>query len=752
MTACLGRQSISMNNLCTFVGLLLLLGMISAPDSAADETIMTSEATAQDKHEHTNHLIGETSPYLLQHAHNPVDWYPWCDEALDRAREQNKPILLSIGYSACHWCHVMERESFENEGIAKILNEHFVAIKVDREERPDLDDIYMAAVQLITGSGGWPLNVFLTPDLKPFFGGTYFPPVEKHGQPGFGAVLVRVAEVWQQDPGRVTQRAEQLTEAVQRSLGGQASESVSFEASVVDRAIERLRETFDARWGGFAAAPKFPPTGAIAFLLRRYHQTNDQQILKMVTTTLDRMAYGGMYDQIGGGFHRYSVDDRWLVPHFEKMLYDNALLARAYTEAWQTTCDPLYKRIATETLDYVLRDMTDRHGGFHSAEDADSEGVEGKFYVWDPGEIEAVLGDEDAALFCGFYDVTPEGNFEGRSILHVPIKPDVFARGLDVPAPTLVAHLAEMRERLRAVRDKRVHPGKDDKIIASWNGMMISALARGHQAFGDVRYCDAAVRAADFVLTRMVRDGTLMRTYRGVGPDKTGTSKLPAYLDDYAEVAGGLIDLYEATFDVRWLREADRLVRIMVRDFADEQHGGFFSTAHVHEHLLVRAKNHYDGAVPAGNSTAALVLARLSVLLGEDRYREMAEATLGSAHDAVARYPAGYLNLLTAADFLMHPTREIVIVAPRDSGELASLLDQVHARFVPNKVLAAVAPDAADRSAVEQMIPLLAHKSMVAGKATVYVCENRTCKNPVTDATALSKLLDQLRDVQRNAG
>ena len=692
---------------------------------------------------HTNRLARETSPYLLQHAHNPVDWYPWGEEALNRARDENKPIFLSIGYSACHWCHVMERESFEDPEVAQILNANFVAIKVDREEHPDLDQIYMSAVQLMTGSGGWPLNVFLTPDLMPFYGGTYLPPEDRYGRPGFRRLLEHIAKLWREDPDDVLRDAEQLTRAIRDGAESRAAPSGVLDVTVLARAVEELEQDFDLAWGGFGQAPKFPPSGAIAVLLRQYLHTGQPKLLEMATTTLDRMAYGGMYDQLGGGFHRYATDEQWLVPHFEKMLYDNALLARAFLEAWQLTSQNLYRRIATETLDYVLRDMTDRHGGFHSAEDADSEGVEGKFYVWRPDEIKTVLGEEPGTLFCEYYGVTAGGNFEGGSILNVPRERSEFAREKRITSEELDAGLAQSRHRLRQARDGRVRPAKDDKVLAAWNGMMISALARGYQALGDERWLKAAERAADFVLTAMVRDGLLLRTYRGQGSrGDEGVSKLPAYLDDYAEMANGLVDLYEATFDARWLEAADRLADRMVADFWDAEQGGFFYTSAAHENLLVRTKPYYDGAVPSGNSTATLVLLRLSKLLDNSAYHQKAETVLSRAQDMMSAHPRAYLNLLCAADFYLHPPREIAIAGRPDGADTRRFVEIIHGRFMPNKVLALLEPGTPASAALEKRIPLLAGKRMISGKAAVYVCENYTCKRPVTDVAALERILE----------
>ena len=694
--------------------------------------------------DYTNRLAAETSPYLLQHAHNPVNWYPWGAEALDRAKKENKPIFLSIGYSACHWCHVMERESFEDPETAEILNRHFIAIKIDREERPDLDEIYMTSVQMITGRGGWPLSVFLAPDLKPFYGGTYFPPEDAHGMPGFKTVLNRMAEFWRDRRDDVTHNAEQVVLALRDFASVEPSDSGIPDRSVPARAAVELGREFDPRWGGFGGAPKFPPSGAISVLLREYSHTGEESLLEMATVTLDRMALGGMYDQLGGGFHRYSVDAQWLVPHFEKMLYDNALLSRVYLEAWQATGRDFYRRVAAETLDYVLRDMTDAGGGFHSAEDADSEGEEGKFYVWKEDQIKAVLGEEDGGLFCRYYGVSEEGNFEGRNILHVPRDPPASGGGKDVSPRQTVARLEPLRQRLLTEREKRVRPGKDDKVLAAWNGMMISALARGYQITGDDRYLKAASRAADFVLAEMVREGVLMRTYRGVGgPDDRGTAKLPGYLDDYAEVCGGLIDLYEAGFDRRWLEAADELAGRMVADFWDQENGGFFYTSAAHKNLLVRTKPFHDAAVPAGNSTATLVLLRLSRLLDNREYWSKAERVLQSGGDSIRSLPRAHLNLLCALDFCLRPVAEIAVAGNLDGGDTSAMLEVVHARFLPNKVLALAEPGAVDADG--RLIPLLKGKTMVAGKATAYVCENFTCKQPVNDPADLEAMLRGVR-------
>jgi len=681
-----------------------------------------------------NRLAGETSPYLLQHAHNPVDWYPWGREALDRAKRENKPIFLSIGYSACHWCHVMERESFEDAATAEILNQHFIAIKVDREERPDVDEIYMTAVQLMTGRGGWPLSVFLTPELKPFFGGTYFPPEDRYGMPGFKTVLTRLAEVWREQPDDVAENARRLVTAIEANVAGEATTADVPDASALVEAVSSLQRQFDAQWGGFGGAPKFPSNGAIALLLRQHARQPDEKLLEMATVTLDRMAYGGIYDHLGGGFHRYAVDERWLVPHFEKMLYDNALLSRVYLEAWQATGRDLYRQVAGGVFDYVLRDMTDARGGFHSAEDADSEGEEGKFYVWRPEEIEDVLGVEEAALFGDYYGVSAEGNFEGSNILNVARNPAAFLRDRDLTPQQLEGRLSQSRHKLLAHRDRRIRPAKDDKVLAAWNGMMISALARGYQVLGEQRYLEAAERAADFVLDEMVRDGTLLRTYRG-------EARLPGYLDDYAEMTLSLIDLYESGFQRQRLEAADRLARKMIDDFWDTDDGGFFYTSADHEDLLVRTKPLYDGAVPSGNASAAWALLRLARLLDRPEYAEKAEATLRYAAGEMRSQPRAYLNLFCALDLYLHGGPEIALAGTPDSDDTRRLLATIHGRFLPNKTLALIDPDAEGAAELGRLIPLLSAKRTTEGRTTVFVCEDFTCRRPVHEPDELEEIL-----------
>src|SRR5512142_2819666 len=591
----------------------------------------------------TNRLALERSPYLLQHAHNPVSWHPWGAEAFEVARRTGRPVFLSVGYSTCHWCHVMERESFEDLEIARVLNERYVPIKVDREERPDVDALYMTAVQLLTGTGGWPMSVWLTPDREPFHGGTYFPPragVRGAGR-GFLELLTEIAELWDRDRPRISGATGALTEAVRTALGrsGEPAEATPGPAPI-GRAVDLLAAEFDDRHGGLRRAPKFPSSLPVRLLLRHHRRAGDARSLGMATLTLERMAAGGIHDQLGGGFHRYSTDGEWLVPHFEKMLYDNALLATAYAEAWQVTGRRDLARVVRTTLDYLLRDMTSPEGGLYSATDADSEGEEGRFFVWEARELRDVLGS-DAERFVRFHGVTPEGNVEGRNVLHVP-----------APDEDAWEALAGAREKLREVRERRVHPSRDEKVLASWNGLAISALAFGGRALGEPRWVAAAARAAEFVLGRMVKDGRLQRTWRA------GEAGVPAFLDDHAFVAQGLLDLFEATFDVRWLEAALDLSERLEALFGDPAGGGWFTTATDHERLLAREKPTHDGAEPSGASVAVLNALRLHAFTTDDRWRERAERALRHHARTLEEQPLALAELLLALDYATDDARE----------------------------------------------------------------------------------------------
>jgi uncharacterized protein len=716
----------------------------SATPSEEPAAVPEHVPEAADKPTHTNKLIGETSPYLLQHAHNPVNWYPWGPEALQRAKDENKPIFLSIGYSSCHWCHVMERESFENDDVAAILNEHFISIKVDREERPDLDEIYMAAVQAMTGSGGWPMSVFLTPDQKPFFGGTYFPRENKYGRIGFIPLLKNIAEAWDQKHDEVVKSSEELTKHIHEILTSTAGSTAAPTPSLIQDAVQKLAQSYDSVDGGFGGAPKFPSSPSIALLLREYRRTGDEQVLTMATHTLDKMAQGGMYDHLGGGFARYSTDQEWLVPHFEKMLYDNAQLAQAYLEAYQATGNPFYKDVVDETFTYILRDMTDSSGGFYSAEDADSEGEEGKFYVWSRDEIVRILGEDDAQIFNTYYNVKENGNFDspepyhaGLNILHTPISDEQVAKILDMDTAELQKKLVPMKAAMLAIRSERVRPGLDDKVLTSWNALMISAFAQGYQVLGDPTYRDAAVKAADFILTDMMRDGELLRTYRN------GESHLAAYLDDYACMITALLDVYEATFDVRWLEAADALAATMNEKFWDETTGIYYFTSEDHQNVLVRTRPTQDGATPSGNSMAAYGLLRLAKMLDREPYYNQARRILEANQAYMTQYSGGFLKMLVAVDFYLYPPKEIALVGPETDAGTQALLEAVRREFIPNKVVALLDPTSDDADTVEKAIPLLLGKVEIDGKPSAYVCKNFACKLPVTDPDSLRALLYQ---------
>jgi uncharacterized protein YyaL (SSP411 family) len=680
-----------------------------------------------------NRLATETSPYLLQHAHNPVDWYPWGAEAFDHARRGDKPILLSVGYSACHWCHVMERESFENDEIATLMNRLFVSIKVDREERPDVDQIYMQAVQSMTGRGGWPMTVFMTPDGVPFYGGTYFPPVDRHGMPAFPRLLQSIADAYHGRRGEVLEAGRQLVETMGQSA--RLSQSASLlSRDVLTRAYLGLAGEFDERDGGLGQAPKFPQPMTWEAILRFWKRTGDARALEMLRHTLTRMARGGLYDQLGGGFHRYSVDGQWLVPHFEKMLYDNAQLGSLYLHGWLATGDPEHRRVVEETLDYVRREMTHPAGGFYSAQDADSEGVEGKFFVWSPDEIRAALGDPDLArVALAYWGVDDGPNFEGHSILFVPREPTAVAQVLGMPQDAMMATIARARQILHAAREKRVHPGLDDKVLASWNGLMLSAFAEAAAVLGRADYLAAAVRNAEFLATQMVRGGRLRRSW------KDGQARITGYLEDHATVGAGLLALYEATFDRRWLDESRRLAEEALRLFWSAERETFFDTGHDQESLVVRPRNIFDNAVPSGTSVAIEWLLRLAVVLGEERYEAVALKALRPMADLMQRYPSGFGRYLCALDFHLGPVAEVALVwRPGEERGAAPLLDTVFGRYQPNRVVVGAAEGAPGAGG----LPLLAERGTLNGRPTAYVCRHYVCQLPVTEPEALARQLD----------
>ena len=677
----------------------------------------------------TNRLALERSPYLLQHAHNPVGWYPWGDEAFDEARRSDRPVFLSVGYSTCHWCHVMEHESFEDEAIARVLNERFVPVKVDREERPDVDAIYMTAVQLLTGAGGWPMSVWLTPDREPFFGGTYFPPRDgaRGGMRGLLGILEEIAQVWGDDRERVRGATGPLVTAVRTALASHAPPGERAPGPApIEAAVAEVRRSFDERNGGLDRAPKFPSNVPVRLLLRAHRRTRDPEPLRMAALTLEKMAAGGIHDQLGGGFHRYSTDAGWLVPHFEKMLYDNALLAVAYAEAWQVTRRRDFARVARQTLDYLVREMTSPDGGLYSATDADSEGEEGRFFVWEEREIRDVLG-ADAERLLRFHGVTPEGNFEGRSILWVP-RPDEDEWEALAPA----------RERLRQARERRPHPLRDEKILAGWNGLAVSALAFGGRVLGEARFVAAAARAAELVLGRMVRDGRLQRTW------VAGEARVPAFLDDHAFVAQGLLDLYEATFDPRWLEAALELSERLEALFGDPAGGGWFTTAVDHERLLAREKPTHDGAEPSGASVAALNALRLAAFTADERWRRRAEGALRHHAATLEAQPLALSEMLLALDASTDVPCEVVLVWPQGEPAPEPFLRVLRESFLPNRALAGAAEGEA-LARLGRVAPVAAGKLAAGGTATAYVCERGLCRLP---AIAPEKLSAQIAPVR----
>lgn len=704
------------------------------------------------EHPHTNRLSKETSPYLLQHAHNPVDWYPWGEEALAKAQQEDKPILLSVGYSACHWCHVMAHESFENAEIAAIMNEHFISIKVDREERPDIDGIYMQAVQALTHQGGWPMSVFLMPDGRPFYGGTYFPPHDRaYGQqtmPGFERILLTMADLYTNQRAEIEEQATSLaaylrqnSSAPLRSLKT-APEFENIPLDLLNSAGHELADDFDPLHGGFGSAPKFPNTMSLEFLLRLHLHRQQGALpeiadstteIEIIETTLKRMAHGGIYDQLGGGFHRYSVDAEWLAPHFEKMLYDNALLSRLYLHAYLVTGERSYLRIVTQTLDYIIREMTSPEGGFYSTQDADSEGEEGKFFLWTPAEIERVLPPQDARLLMLYYGVSQQGNFEGKNILNVTRKAEVVAREAGVSEQQLIATIQQGRAKLFAEREKRIKPARDEKILTSWNGLMLRSFAEAARYLHNPTYLVVARHNAEFLLQDLYRNGRLLRTY------KAGEAHLNGYLEDYTFLADGLLALYEADLDTRWFRQARQLMDEAIKLFADDENGGFFDTGNDHEALISRPKDLMDNATPAGNSIASEVLLRLAAWTGDEQYRERADNYLRSLTDVMIKHPQAFGHLLGTLDFTLARPREIAVAGDPGQTETQKLLAIVNAHYLPNSVLACASPE--DISAA-QAIPLLAKRPLKDGQPCVYVCRNFTCLAPVNTEDALAVLLN----------
>jgi len=698
-----------------------------------------------------NRLIFQKSPYLLQHAENPVDWYPWSEEAFEKAKKENKPVFLSIGYSTCHWCHVMARESFEDPKVAKLMNETFVSVKVDREERPDIDSVYMTVCQMMTGSGGWPLTIIMTPNKEPFFAATYIPKETRFGRAGMLTLIPRIKELWSTRQAEVLSSATQITASLQNTAPGAPGEGLN--EPLLHLAYKQLLERFDEHHGGFGSAPKFPKPHNLLFLLRYWKRTGNEKALNMVEKTLQSMRRGGIYDHVGFGFHRYSTDSRWLVPHFEKMLYDQALLAIAYTEAYQATKKAEYAKTAHEIFTYVMRDMTSPEGVFYSAEDADSEGEEGKFYLWTNDDIQKVLSHERTDLAVRLFNITADGNFTdevagrrtGRNILHLTKSIDELASDLSMSVPDLRARIEEVREELFAYREKRIHPHKDDKILTDWNGLMIAALAKGAQVFDEARYASAARRAADFILKNVrTSEGRLLHRYRD------GEAALTAHVDDYTFLIYGLLELYEATFEVYYLETALRLKEDLIRHFWDHENGGFYFTADDGERLLVRQKEIYDGVVPSGNSVAMLNLLRLGRITASADFEEKA-AKIGRAfYGNVSQLPSAYTQLMAAADFAIGPSYEVVIAGDLQADDTRQMLDAIRGIFVPNKIVI-LHPADQKHPSIDDIVPFIKDHSSIDGKATAYVCLDYNCQLPTKDIGSMLELLGSDRVLESGA-
>jgi uncharacterized protein YyaL (SSP411 family) len=730
------ERIISLSSFATVIILALMLFCFVNKQAMSE----TSELKTLKK---PNRLIHEKSPYLLQHAYNPVDWYPWGEEAFEKAQKENKPIFLSIGYSTCHWCHVMERESYDDPEVAKLMNDAFVSIKVDREERPDIDNIYIAVCQMISKGGcGWPLNIVMTPDKKPFFAATYVPKESRFGRTGMLELIPRIKDVWTKQHNEVLESANKITAALQR--GSKDSEGEELGKSTLKVAYQQLAQSFDNRHGGFGDAPKFPTAHNLLFTLRYWKRSSDADALKIVEKTLQAMRQGGIYDHIGFGFHRYSTDAEWFVPHFEKMLYDQAMISMAYIEAYQATGKEEYAKTAREIFTYVLRDMTSPTGGFYSAEDADSEGEEGKFYLWTENEIHQILGNEGADLIIKVFDVQRDGNFsegatgkgDGRNILHLKKSLPEIASRLKMHEQELAKRLEAARQRLFAARDKRIHPHKDDKILADWNGLMIAALAKGAQVFNEPSYTEAAKRAADFILKNMRKpDGRLLHRYRD------GHADIAANLDDYAFLVWGLIDLYESTFDVNYLQTALNLDGDLVKHFWEDKGGGFYFTADDGENLLIRQKEINDNAIPSGNSVAMLNLLRLGRATANSNLEEKAAKIERAFSKTVEQFPGAFTQLMVAVDFGIGPSYEIVIVGDSRAEDTKAMLKAIGRQFAPNKVVL-FRPTEKESPDIIRIAEFTKNQSSLGGKATAYVCLNYVCKLPTTDVNKMLELLN----------
>jgi uncharacterized protein YyaL (SSP411 family) len=688
-----------------------------------------------------NRLENEKSPYLLQHAFNPVDWYPWGDEAFEKARAEDKPIFLSVGYSTCHWCHVMAHESFEDPDVANLMNEAFVSVKVDREERPDIDSAYMTAAQVMAGSGGWPLTIIMTPDKKPFFAATYIPKENRHDRVGMMDLIPKVRQIWKTQRENITSTSEKLTS--QLKMASQPTSGSALDAGVLDEAFRQLSERFDPVNGGFSGRPKFPTPHNLFFLLRRWKRTGDKKALATVDLTLQKMRFGGIFDHLGFGFHRYSTDERWLVPHFEKMLYDQALLAIAYSEAYNVTQKAEYKETAREILTYVMRDLQSPEGGFFSAEDADSEGVEGKFYLWTVDEVRGLLSKEDAEIFIRAFNVESDGNYSdeatrrqtGKNILHLTKPLSEISMELGIAISDLKSVVDKARENLLNEREKRIRPERDEKILCDWNGLAIAGLAIAGRIFDDEGYKDSAKKAADFILGAMLEpNDRLLHRY------KDGEAEISGFLEDYAFFVWGLLELYETTFNVKYLSRAVTLTSKMIDHFWDQKDGGFYHTPNDGEELILRKKEVYDGAVPSGNSVAMLNLLRLSRLTGNSDFEAKAGAVGRAFSKTVLQYPAGYTHLLSAVDFQVGPSNEIVIVGDSDSVDTKTMMKALNSDFWPNKVVL-FKPAGEETPEITKLADFTEDHKTIEEKATAYVCSNFSCKNPTTDSNELIKIL-----------
>jgi uncharacterized protein YyaL (SSP411 family) len=681
-----------------------------------------------------NALIKEKSPYLLQHAYNPVNWFPWGDVAIEKANTENKPIFLSIGYSTCHWCHVMAKESFENEEIARILNSEFISIKVDREERPDLDEMYMKAVMTLTGQGGWPLSVFLTPDLKPFYGGTYFPPVSRHGLPSFSELLQSISRLWKENKKEIEENAKQIISLVKESYSVKSKGTLL--PSLLDNGYATLVSAFDSEHGGFGSAPKFPLSNYLHFLMRYYLRTRKKLTIKAVAKTLDAMRAGGIHDHLGGGYHRYSTDRQWLVPHFEKMLYDNALLAKTYIEAYQITKDNSFLESAQDTLRWLLNEMRSADGAFFSAQDADTEDGEGFYYTWTEKEIKSALEALEGDVFCYIFGVSSNSSFDNdRSILHVTNSIEAAASRFNLSSDRIKELLNNAKQKLLQIRLQRARPAIDDKIITSWNGLAISAFAYAYQSFRDESYLEAAKKCAKFILNYLIKDGVLYRRYRGEDVAIEGT------LEDYSFLIMSLIDLYESSFEAEWIEQAIRLSREMINLFWDDSTAGFFLNSK--KELPAHIKEGYDGPIPSGNSIATLVLLKLGEFTGNIEFKEKAEKTLRLFADLMEEDPSSHTFMLSALDFYYGPTKEIVLVSKNRDDDAKTMIKEIHSHFIPNKIFILVTNE---NQVPTVLLQLVNGKLALNGKPTIYICENFACKNPISDIETLKRQLEHSTD------